>query len=365
MTNLCSELTRAEQLKNAPQETSQSLRNYSGNNIKAVEGNNWPAHSHVNFNAQQIAISVSDLRKTYGEGTRAVDALRGISLTVSPGEIVGVLGPNGAGKTTLMEILEGLRKPSHGQVQILGNDINSSAHLETRKKIGVAVQNSVLPPLLTVAEILKLQASLFGSDSLDIEAMIEAVVLGDKRNSRVQQLSGGQQQRVALALALVGNPEILFLDEPTSQLDPQARRQVWNLVLRQRDTKKAAVLITTHQMEEAEKLCDRVFILDNGEILAQGRPDDLINQYCPEQTLEFSVAEKFSSSLFPNEHQPTFTAQADGSYSVLFKGTDINSVFRTLVEKHIIDIAFLTQAKVTKQTLEDVFIKLTGRGIRD
>ncbi|RYY74176.1 MAG: ABC transporter ATP-binding protein [Gammaproteobacteria bacterium] len=362
MTTLYSDLNSAQQLKNAPLSNPQGLRDVPGNILKDA---NQPTIISPDLNATQAAIQVSDLRKTYGEGNQAVDALRGVSLTVFPGEVVGVLGPNGAGKTTLMEILEGLRKPSHGTLQILGNDIGSRAHTEARKKIGVAVQNSVLPPLLTVAEILKLQASLFGPQSLDVEAIIEAVVLGDKRNSRVQQLSGGQQQRVALALALVGNPEILFLDEPTSQLDPQARRQVWNLVLRQRNHKKAAVLITTHQMEEAEKLCDRVFILDNGQILAQGRPDDLINQYCPEQTLEFTVREKFSNALFAQDAQPTFTQQADGNFSAVFKNKDINGVFRILIEQHIIDIAAITQAKVTKQTLEDVFIKLTGRGIRD
>jgi len=212
---------------------------------------------------------VRQLRKTY-KGVVAVD---GLDLDVARGECFGLLGPNGAGKTTTVEICEGLNEPDSGEVEVLGQRWTTHAHA-LRQRLGIQLQETQLSDKLSVTETLRLFRSFYDQGPT-IEEVIKLVELGEKRDARVGTLSGGQKQRLALASALVGEPELIFLDEPTTGLDPQARRQLWNVV---NDLKRAGrtVLLTTHYMDEAEVLCDRVAIVDHGKIIAQGRPSDLM-----------------------------------------------------------------------------------------
>ena len=226
-----------------------------------------------------VAIRVEKLRKTYGD----VEALAGVTFEVRAGEIFGVLGPNGAGKTTLIEILEGLRLAESGAAAVLGVDVPK--HLDSiRDRIGIAMQKMALPPLLTVQETVRLYAVIY-PDSQRPDELIRSLGLEEKRHTLIRHLSGGQLQRLTVALALVGNPHILFLDEPTSELDPQGRRALWDLLLDPQQRAGRTVVLTTHQMDEAQHLCDRVAILDRGHVLAIGSPSDLIDQYCPRMTL--------------------------------------------------------------------------------
>lgn len=211
------------------------------------------------------AILVDNLIKSYGN-VRAVD---GISFSVESGEVFGMLGPNGAGKTTTTEILEGLRKADSGTAKVFGIDvINNGA--EAKAKIGVALQTATLMPNQTAWELLDLFASFYPK-SVSPDSLLERLGLTEKRNARVQTLSGGQQQRLAVALALINDPQLVFLDEPTTGLDPQARRQLWDVIEEMRSAGKT-VFLTTHYMEEAEKLCDRIAIVDHGKVLALDSP---------------------------------------------------------------------------------------------
>jgi ABC-2 type transport system ATP-binding protein len=215
------------------------------------------------------ALRVRQLRKTYKD----VVAVDGIDLDIARGECFGLLGPNGAGKTTTVEICEGLNEPDSGEVEVLGMRWASASHA-LRQRLGIQLQETQLSDKLTVVETLQLFRSFYDQGP-SIDDVISLVQLGEKRRARVGALSGGQKQRLALACALVGDPELIFLDEPTTGLDPQARRQLWSLIL---DFKRAGrtILLTTHYMDEAEVLCDRVAIVDHGKVIALGRPIDLM-----------------------------------------------------------------------------------------
>ena len=216
-------------------------------------------------------LSVRALRKSY----RDVVAVSGIDLDVHPGECFGLLGPNGAGKTTTIEICEGLTRPDSGEVHVLGRTWGKNS-TELRQKLGIQLQETQLTDKLTVAETIQLFRSFYHQGPA-VDEIIALVQLGEKRNARISALSGGQKQRLALACALVGEPELLFLDEPTTGLDPQARRQLWDLITEFKRKGKTIVL-TTHYMDEAEQLCDRVAIMDHGKIIALGTPNELMAQ---------------------------------------------------------------------------------------
>jgi len=218
----------------------------------------------------QHALLVKGLRKSYGD----VVAVDGLDLEMKAGECFGLLGPNGAGKTTTIEICEGLLERDSGQVEVLGMTWESDAD-RLREKLGISLQDTQLSEKLTVAETLRLFRSFYVAGR-DIDEVIDAVELGEKRNARVGTLSGGQKQRLAIACALVGNPELLFLDEPTTGLDPQSRRQLW-LLIEDFKSNGRSILLTTHYMDEAEKLCDRVAIVDHGHVIALGTPAELID----------------------------------------------------------------------------------------
>jgi ABC-2 type transport system ATP-binding protein len=240
--------------------------------------------------ATDLAIRVRDLRKHYG-ATKAVD---GISFEVRAGEVFGLLGPNGAGKTTTVEILEGLRTSDSGEATVLG--VDASRHPDALKpRIGVALQTASLYPKLTVTEVLDLFGSFYTRRGLSTAELIERFDLGEKRASQTKELSGGQRQRLAVALALVNDPELVFLDEPTTGLDPAARRSLWEVVL---DLKRQGrtILLTTHYMEEAEILCDRLAIMDHGLILEEGTVKQLVGRHFQERAVRFDRTDTLTST---------------------------------------------------------------------
>src|SRR5215813_10574368 len=235
------------------------------------------------------AIRCRDLRKTY-DGK--VEAVRGLSLEIQTGECFGLLGPNGAGKTTTIEILEGLLAPTSGEVSILGHSWDKDER-ELREWLGISLQETRLSEKLSVRETIELFASFY-REPRPTDEVLEELQLTEKADSWVGKLSGGQRQRLAVATALVCNPKILFLDEPTTGLDPQSRRQLWDII-RQFQVEGGTVLLTTHYMDEAERLCDRLAIVDHGQVIAEGSPADLIDRLGGHQVVEFAVSGKGTS----------------------------------------------------------------------
>ena len=305
-----------------------------------------------------VAVRCRGLRKRYGD----VVAVDGLDLEVLKGECFGLLGPNGAGKTTTVEILEGLLEPDAGELEILGMRWGKDDR-ELRQRLGVQLQETQLAEKLTVAETLRLFRSFF-SRGRDIDEVLKLVELEDKRGAWVSKLSGGQQQRLAIACALVSHPQLLFLDEPTTGLDPQSRRQLWDIVL---DFKAAGgtVLLTTHYMEEAHRLCDRVAIVDHGRVIALGTPSELIATLGAEHVVEIAL----------ENDRPALDAwlrQIPGVQDVRRERTGIQL---TVEEVHRTVPALLSAlreremvlAKLTTHhaSLEDVFVALTGRRLRD
>jgi ABC-2 type transport system ATP-binding protein len=301
-------------------------------------------------------IEVQGLSKSYGD----LKAVQNISFGVVKGEVFGMLGPNGAGKTTTMEIVEGLRESDSGSVEVLGLNIKREPRL-IKARIGVQLQATALYPYLTVSEVLDLFGSFFPK-ALPVEQLLGLVKLEDSRRKLCTHLSGGQQQRLSVALALVNDPEILFLDEPTAGLDPQARHSIWEVVEFARQREKT-VFLTTHYMEEAERLCDRVAIIDYGQIIATDRPEGLIAQNFREEAIEFDLAHRIEKEELGGLAGATSVVTENGKvtvYSTLVPATI--SALLELAKKRNVQLADL---RVHRATLEDVFLKLTGRRIRD
>jgi len=317
------------------------------------------------MDAHEAAISVRQLTKTY-KGRPPVEAVRGIDLRVPRGSCFGFLGPNGAGKTTTIEILEGLHSPTAGEVKILGMDWRTQAQ-RIRERIGVSLQETELSDRLTVLETLRLFRSFYRA-GISAEQAMKWVLLEDKANSWIKKLSGGQKQRLAVATALVGNPELLFLDEPTTGLDPTNRRQLWDII-RGFKRQGRTVLLTTHYMDEAEMLCDQIAIIDQGKIIAEGTPRELINSLGASQFVEFSVSE--SDHVSEEELK-----QLDGVSFVQRESDSANDLFRLTVDEahRVLPLLLqwieqrdceLLQLSTRNATLEDVFVKLTGRHLND
>ena len=301
-------------------------------------------------------IRVRGLTKRYGD----VQAVDGIDFDVAKGEVFGLLGPNGAGKTTTVEILEGLREHDGGEVSVLGVDVARDAEA-IKPRIGVSLQTAAMYPKLTVAELIDLFRSFYPK-SRPTDEVIEALELGERRNARSQELSGGQRQRLAVALSLVNDPELVFLDEPTTGLDPAARRSLWDII----EGLKAdgrSVLLTTHYMEEAEILCDRLAIMDHGRILEMGRVEELISRHFKERTVRFDRLDGLAREEL--EWLPEVSSVKEDSDEVLIYTRDPGRTIGALLD--LADSRNLEPQNlgIRRATLEDVFLDLTGRALRD
>jgi ABC-2 type transport system ATP-binding protein len=303
-----------------------------------------------------LAIACQGLVKRYGD----LAAVRGLDLEVPSGECFGLLGPNGAGKTTTIEILEGLIEPTSGDVRVLGMRWDKDARA-LRDRLGITLQETHLQDKLTVRETIRLFRSFYRRGR-EVDDVLRGVSLEDKQNARYETLSGGQKQRLAVACALVGSPDLLFLDEPTTGLDPQSRRNLWDLVIAFR-AEGGTVLLTTHYMDEAERLCDRVGIMDHGTMIALGTPRELIASLGGREVVEFastSPVAQASLAELPGVHAAR--PLADG-FALAVEQIHVSvPALLALLERQG---ASLTRLSTHKATLEDVFVHLTGRQLRE
>jgi ABC-2 type transport system ATP-binding protein len=291
------------------------------------------------------AIVVSDLRKSYG-GVAAVD---GVSFSVESGEVFGLLGPNGAGKTTTVEILEGYRRRDSGDVSVLGADPQTGGR-RLKQRVGLVLQEAAVPPLLTVTELLEMYRGFFPSPR-PVAEVLELVGLTEKAKARVKSLSGGQQRRIDLALGLVGDPELIFLDEPTTGFDPSARRNAWEVVRNMRSLGKTIVL-TTHYMDEAQELADRICVLARGKVVAQGAPQTLRAATRTQTRIRFALPRGVDAALLPLEVQVT-----DGTATLETKTPTLALRDLTVWAANL--GLELDALEVTRPSLEDVYLELT------
>ena len=306
--------------------------------------------------AIDAVIRVSELRKYYGD----VKAVDGVTFEVRPGEVFGLLGPNGAGKTTTVEILEGLREPDAGEVHVLGLDVARDAD-RLKPRIGVSLQTAAMYPKLTVVELIDLFRSFYPK-SRPTDELIEALGLGERRKAQSKELSGGQRQRLAVALALVNDPELVFLDEPTTGLDPAARRALWTLV-EELKASGTSVLLTTHYMEEAEILCDRLAIMDHGKLLEMGTVEELVSKHFKDRAVRFDSNAALDGALL--RPLPGVTSVAIDDTETLVYTRDVGATIGALLtaaEARDVDPQNLA---IRRASLEDVFLALTGRALRD
>ena len=307
------------------------------------------------------AIQCRELRKTY-DGK--LEAVRGLNLEIEVGECFGLLGPNGAGKTTTIEILEGLLDPTSGEVTILGHDWQENSR-EMREWLGISLQETRLSEKLTVRETIELFASFYREPRSATE-VLDDLQLGEKADAFVGKLSGGQRQRLAVATALVGNPKILFLDEPTTGLDPQSRRQLWDII-RNFQRVGGTVLLTTHYMDEAERLCDRLAIVDHGQVIAEGTPSELIERLGGHHVVEFEASGNPGNGTALNAWRTLPGVEAvrhdDGLVSLTVREPHLTiPALLVAVEKQGAQLLHLTTRQAS---LEDVFVNLTGRHLRE
>jgi ABC-2 type transport system ATP-binding protein len=308
------------------------------------------------MSSHEVIIKVQNLVKKYGEFT----AVRGIEFEVNKGEVFGLLGPNGAGKTTTLEMLVGLRKPDQGTAKIAQFDIIKDLN-KVKEVIGVQLQSTTLFELLTVEEILQLYASFY-PNNVSIPSLIDDMLLSDKRKERIKGLSGGQKQRLAIALALVHDPVIIFLDEPTTGLDPQARRTLWDIILRLKEKGKS-IMLTTHYMDEAHVLCDRIAIMDQGQLIALDTPSELVKNLQSDSTVEFRFKSEagdvnlldISGVKQVGNHKEVYVLYTDDLQTTLM------SLITFASEKQL----DLMDLQTRTATLEDVFIHMTGRSLRE
>ena len=300
------------------------------------------------------AIRATDVTKRYGDLT----AVNGVSLEVHPGEIFGIIGPNGAGKTTFMECLEGLRRPTSGTIDVLGEDPSRPA-TRWRERIGVQLQTAALPPKITVNEAMALFASMY-SNPADPAQLLNELGIAAKGRSYVDKLSGGQRQRVFIALALLGKPEVVFLDELTTALDPQARLAMWDVVRSIRQG-GATVVMTTHYMEEAEALCDRVAVIDAGRLIALDTVPGLIASIAKGTKVQLRTSQQLTRGIVDEIDGISDVMIAGTSVSMLWSGSGIPQAAIAAIEATGLTV---TDIRTSSPGLEDVFLALTGRNMR-
>jgi ABC-2 type transport system ATP-binding protein len=301
-------------------------------------------------------ILVEHVRKTYG----AFVAVDDVSLDVREGEIFGLIGPNGAGKTTTMECVEGIRRPDSGTIRVLGLDPVRDVYA-LQERIGVQLQQAQLQKRIKVWEAVYLWASLYGRKPAEGDKFLEQLGLAEKRNAWFMTLSGGQKQRLFIALALINDPEVVFLDELTTGLDPQARHAIWELVRGIRSRGKT-VFLTTHLMEEAERLCDRVAIIEHGRIIDSGAPAELVDRHCPARRVVLTTDATHAAEHFARIPNVVGMDRKDSSYALDGNGDDFVSAVIDCLSTHQMHVSSF---RTVLPTLEDVFLTLTGHSIRD
>jgi ABC-2 type transport system ATP-binding protein len=306
---------------------------------------------------QRVALRCSGLVKKFADLT----AVNGLELEIFSGECFGLLGPNGAGKTTTVEILEGLSSADEGTVELLGQHWNAGDDRALRERIGVQLQETQLAEKVTVVETLRLFRSFYQRGH-SVDEVIQTVALEEKRDARVGKLSGGQKQRLAVACALVSDPELLFLDEPTTGLDPQARLSLWDVVEKFREG-GGTILLTTHYMEEATRLCDRVAIMDHGKIIALGTPAELIKSLGADQIIEFRVTKDLADDVLTTLPAVNHLHRRGEDYSLTV--AEIGIALPALLAEIKQQQSELVTLTTHQATLEDVFVSLTGRMLRD
>ncbi len=317
------------------------------------------------YNAEMtLAISCSKLYKRY-EGRPPVEAVRGLDLAVEVGECFGLLGPNGAGKTTTIEIIEGLTQATSGEVEVLGMTWDRQG-MEIKQRIGISLQETRLAEKLSVRETLTLFRSFYRR-GLDPDEVMQRVSLEEKARAWVGKLSGGQRQRLAVACALVGDPDLLLLDEPTTGLDPQSRRQLWDIIRAYRGQGRT-VLLTTHYMDEAERLCDRVAIVDHGQVIALGSPRELIVSLGGEHIIEFTLGNgpgRPQLDLAPLGQLPSVRSVRSEDGQIQLSVIEPHVALPALLNRLQQDGQELASLTTRHASLEDVFVSLTGRHLRD
>jgi len=299
-------------------------------------------------------IEVTDLVKRYGDHT----AVNGVSFAVEPGEIFGILGPNGAGKTTTVECVEGLRRPDSGSISVCGIDPRHDTG-ELRQRLGVQLQESDLPEKIKVREAMELYSSFY-RDPADWRQLVEVLGLGDKLESQFGKLSGGQKQRLSIALALIGNPEVAVLDELTTGLDPQARRDTWELIEGIRD-RGVTIVLVTHFMEEAERLCDRIAVIDAGRLVAVDSPAGLVSAVDDKQRIRFKPSAPIDHALLTELPEVDSVERAGTQLVVTGTGNLLLAVTSVLARNQII----AADLRVEQTTLDDAFVALTGRKLEN
>jgi ABC-2 type transport system ATP-binding protein len=303
-----------------------------------------------------IAVEVKELTKRYG----ALAAVSEVSFTIEEGEIFGLLGPNGAGKTTTIEMIEGLRKPDGGSIEVCGIDVIKRAS-DIKEIIGVQLQSTSIYERIKVGEAIDLFSGYY-QKSLPTAEILQEVSLIEKKDSFVQSLSGGQKQRLALALALVNDPKVIFLDEPTTGLDPQARRNIWDII-EGLSKKEKTIILNTHYMEEAERLCERVGIMDHGQIIALDTPANLISKQNMDSAVEFTCSNGVGREFF--EKLPKVDKVSQNGQTFILHTREVLSLLIEIVRLQEQNKLHLGNITTRSATLEDVFLELTGRALRE
>jgi len=304
------------------------------------------------------AISVRDLHKSYGD----FEAVRGLDFEVQTGEVFGLLGPNGAGKTTTVEILEGIRQRTSGEVRVLGFDPDKQKNL-LKDRIGVCLQATNLPDKIRVFEAVDLFGALY-SRMLSTDTILKRLQLWDKREAFYSTLSGGQKQRLAIAMGLINDPALLFLDEPTTGLDPQIRLEIHSLI-EELKSEKRTILITTHYIEEAERLCDRVAIIDSGKVVAIGTPRELQERSANKSAIEITCDASLANLTLPNFPDAIATTLSDDGRSLVVQSSRPPRTLVEIVKWIDAQGIGLDDVRLSRPTLEDVFIELTGKKLRE